>query len=74
MRVPTIPKTKEEWIRAVTTDTHLGKSSKWINADLSPTPQDARTWTWYAGCFVILSRALAESLNTGYRSVVTGGE
>lgn len=60
MKVPTFPKSKEEWVHAITTDTPSGKSSQWVNTDLAPTPKDARTWTWYAFDYDILERLVAE--------------
>jgi len=31
---------------AISTDNDYVKASQWINKDLTPTPVEARTWTW----------------------------
>ena len=46
LRVPSIPRSGAAWKAAISTGDAETKSSQWINADLAPTPQDKRTWSW----------------------------
>ncbi|EPE04415.1 allantoin transport [Ophiostoma piceae UAMH 11346] len=46
LKVPSIPRSRAEWKAAISTGDVENKSSQWINADLAPTPQDKRTWSW----------------------------
>ena len=41
-----LPRNKQQWRAALTTDNEVNQSSKWINKDLAPTPPEARTWSW----------------------------
>jgi NCS1 family nucleobase:cation symporter-1 len=41
-----LPKTKGDLKRIIATDTEYDESTQWINQDLAPTPQAARTWSW----------------------------
>ncbi|CAK7207552.1 hypothetical protein SEUCBS139899_010362 [Sporothrix eucalyptigena] len=42
----TIPRSRDEWKSALSTSDGETKSSQWINKDLAPTPEVARTWSW----------------------------
>ncbi|KAF4343145.1 uracil permease [Fusarium beomiforme] len=47
MKMPKVPRSKDEWKAVLTTNSEDGtKSSPWINKDLVPTPPNARTWSW----------------------------
>lgn len=64
---PSIRTARKKIVNVLTTDTPSEKSSQWINGDLCPTPEAARTWTWYANILInSMSVSLMRMLETGY--------
>jgi hypothetical protein len=41
-----MPNSKKEWKAVIATGSEHDPASQWINKDLAPTPQEARTWSW----------------------------